>query len=199
MYLRLALAVGAGTLVTATLFFSMSSLIDLGFGVDDDKRPRPELVFVREKPVESIETDEPRPERIPDVPPPPATPLMTDDQGQGPVRFAWSAPTPPTDDTGLRFAPLSGDGPLVAIVRVQPSYPPRAISLGLEGYAIVEFTVGPDGTTSDHRVIETSHTVFGPAAIRAAERFRFKPKVVSGVPVETSGVRNLFRFEIDKN
>ena len=107
--------------------------------------------------------------------------------------------TAPRPSGGLgSFVPGLGDGPLVALVRVQPSYPARAQARELEGYAVVEFTVLPDGTTTGHRIVESSHTVFEVPSIRAAERFRYKPRVVDGVPQATRGVRNVFRFEMDR-
>ena len=91
------------------------------------------------------------------------------------------------------------DGPLVAVLRVQPNYPTRAVAQGLEGYVVVEFTVTPDGSTAEHRVVESSHGLFEAAAIRAAERFRFRPRVIDGVPVSTRGIQNLFRFEMEQH
>jgi protein TonB len=39
-------------------------------------------------------------------------------------------------------------------------------------------------------------TIFNRAAIRAAERFKYRPRVIDGVAVEVPGVRNRFTFEI---
>ena len=38
--------------------------------------------------------------------------------------------------------------------------------------------------------------VFDQAALDAVGKFRYKPKVVDGEPVEITGVRNRFTFEI---
>jgi len=40
------------------------------------------------------------------------------------------------------------------IVSVQPNYPSPAISRGIEGYAVVEYTVTEFGTTTNHKVID---------------------------------------------
>jgi hypothetical protein len=44
-------------------------------------------------------------------------------------------------------------------------------------------------------VIESSHRVFERPAIDAALRSRYRPRVVDGVAVMTTGVRMLYRFE----
>jgi len=39
--------------------------------------------------------------------------------------------------------------------------------------------------------------VFENSARRAAARFRFKPRVVDGIALETRGIQNLFRFDME--
>ncbi len=63
---------------------------------------------------------------------------------------------------------------------------------------MVEFTVTPSGGVRDPRVIEADpENIFNRAALRAAEKFKYKPKVVDGQPVEVPGVRTIIRFELD--
>lgn len=196
MIRRLITAAGAGIFVTLGLMFAMGTMIDFGIGAETERRPAPELRFVRQPPPEPTEPIDEPPARIPDVIPPPPTTLVTDESGPGPIRFTYAQPTAPASPS-MRFTGFVSDGPLVSLVRVEPSYPPRAMKLGLEGHVVLEFTVRPDGTTADHRVLESSHRLFEPAAVRAAERFRFKPRVIEGLPVATPGVRNVFRFEME--
>jgi len=69
-----------------------------------------------------------------------------------------------------------------------PIYPRRAEALAIEGYTQVEFTVLPDGTVAEPVVAETSHQVFGVAAAKAVEAWKFEP-VLEGdtaIPVRTS-------------
>ena len=39
--------------------------------------------------------------------------------------------------------------------------------------------------------------VFEEASLRAALKFKYRPRVVDGLPVEVSGVRNQFVFELN--
>jgi protein TonB len=89
------------------------------------------------------------------------------------------------------------DGPPVALVRVSPTYPARAQQAGLEGWVLVQFDVSATGTVTNIRIIESSAAVFENSARRAAARFRFKPRVVDGIALETRGIQNLFRFDME--
>lgn len=109
--------------------------------------------------------------------------------------------SPPTVDTEINFqGTLSqfSEGDYLPIVIVQPNYPRRAIARNIEGYVIVELTVTDTGTTRDIRIIEAVPPgVFDKAAIAAAARFKYKPRVIDGRPVEVPGVPYKLTFELE--
>ena len=101
-------------------------------------------------------------------------------------------------DAGLNGAATS-DGDYLPIVKVAPQYPRRALKKGIEGYVTLEFTVSTLGTVVDPIVIESKpKNIFDRAAINAAKKFKYKPKVVDGKAQKVTGVRNIIRFEMDK-
>ena len=101
-------------------------------------------------------------------------------------------PGPKTWDTGQI------DNDAIAIVKPQPHYPEPALRKGIQGYAIVEFTVSTFGTTKDIRIIASEPgSIFDRAAIRATEKFKYKPKIVNGKAVEMIGLQNKFTFELE--
>ena len=56
------------------------------------------------------------------------------------------------------------------------------------------------GAVRDPVVIEAKPPgIFDRAAINAALKFKYKPKVVNGEPIEVAGVRNLIKFELQDN
>ena len=62
---------------------------------------------------------------------------------------------------------------------------------------MLEFVVTAAGTVRDPVVIESDPPgVFDRAATNAALKFKYKPRVIDGEPVEVPGVRNLIRFEL---
>lgn len=104
-----------------------------------------------------------------------------------------------TIDSGLSGAAM-GDGEYLPIVKVAPQYPRRAVQRGLEGYVIVEFTVDKTGAVINPIVIEAKPAnVFNRAAISAAKKFKYKPKIVDGEPIVVEGVKNIIRFQLDKS
>lgn len=97
-------------------------------------------------------------------------------------------------------AGFTNDGEYLPIVKVAPIYPRRAQTRGIEGYVLLEFTVTSTGTVRDPVVIESDPPhVFDRAAIQAAIKFRYRPKVVNGEPIEVSGVRNLITFKFEES
>lgn len=122
------------------------------------------------------------------------------------------SPTPNAEGSGLDFgadvneglsldgglALESGDGEYLPIVKVAPVYPRRALSRGIEGYVIVEFTVSKQGSVKNPFVVDAQPAdLFNQAAIDAALKFKYKPRVVNGEPAEVAGVQNRITFQID--
>jgi protein TonB len=105
--------------------------------------------------------------------------------------------TPPRNPGTQMSNPFTNDGPLMVMVRVQPDYPLVAEQRGLEGCVVVRFDVTASGTVSNVAVVESSNAIFERAAIAAARNFRFKARVVDGVPLTSTGVQYQFRFELE--
>ena len=196
MTLRYLPATGFGALVALGLLLLMQALIVMQPGAASQPRPRTTLDFVRVKKAEELRTDETsRPdESLKEAAPAPPRPAL-DNGDQLPIQTA--TPLPPAPDASQAVTALRmTDGPLVAIVRVQPVYPAVAEARGIEGWVLVQFDVLADGRVANAFVVESSNRQFEKSALGAAYRFRFKPRVVDGNPVATTGIQNLFRFEI---
>lgn len=191
-----AIAIGAG--VTFGLLFVMQLLIATGRGAIVDGPAFRVVDFVR---VERDTTDvtkrdkpekPPEPDQQPDIP-----------QSDSSTNFdsslvvAISIPTTATGDNVGELGFRVADGEYLPIVMVAPLYPARAASRGLEGYVIVEYTVTRTGTTRDARVVESSNSLFERAAVESALKYKYKPRVINGEPVEVLGVRTIIRFELE--
>jgi len=93
-----------------------------------------------------------------------------------------------------------GEGDYLPIVKVQPVYPRKALQRGISGYVIVEFTVTKNGSVKDVVVVEAEpEGMFNRAAIRAAQKFKYKPRVVDGEAIEVAGVQNKISFQISED
>ena len=194
-----ALSSAAGGIATTTgLLFVMQLLIAAGEEIIVEQRVRHDLGLSKVRDEEDIVSTPPLPKR-PDKPKlPPITKLTgsTGDPGPG-IHVPLPPPTPSgegTSITGINF----GDGPLFNIIKVSPTYPKRAAARGLEGTVLLQYDVTTEGQVINVVVLESSDPIFETAAITAAYRFKYKPKTVDGIPYESKGLRNLFRFEMEE-
>ncbi len=81
---------------------------------------------------------------------------------------------------------------------VAPEYPRQALAEELSGKVKVTYTVGVDGRVTDAAISASSPAgVFDEAALAAVRRWRFKPFVVDGAPVEAvSGTVMVFKPDV---
>ena len=89
------------------------------------------------------------------------------------------------------------EGDYLPIVRVAPVYPARALSRGLEGYVDLSFTVTAAGTVRDPIILFSTSSLFERAASRAVLKFKYKPRVVDGIPVDVTDVKTRISFQIE--
>ena len=197
---RYAFSVAVGVVVTLTLLFVMNILIVTGKQALTKPRERAKLEFVRVRRNETLNVEDFTPEKPPKPPetPPETPPQDMDSIDPNAPTINIAAPTVNADTSiggpgGMNIA----EGDYLPIVRVAPVYPARALSRGLEGYVDLAFTVTETGTVKDPVVIQSTSSLFERAAIRAVLKFKYKPRVVDGVPVEVPGVKTRITFKIE--
>ncbi|KMT64599.1 energy transducer TonB [Catenovulum maritimum] len=200
--IRYLIAIGLAVSVTFLLFFGMQSLIASGEGALKEPAKGKVLDFVRVKKEQVVEKQREKPKKPPkpqEPPPPMDTPPMdTPDPAANAIVTNFAAEV--KADVGLQggLSLGSGDGDFVPITKVAPVYPRRAQQRGIEGYVIVEFTVTKLGKVKDPVVVKAEpENIFDKAAVAAAMKFKYKPRVVNGEPMEVAGVQNKISFEID--
>lgn len=203
MVRHVATAVLAAALVTITIFFLMMSLVARDRSGTAARRSRTVMEFVRIRRDSEVETKvRERPEKI--------------ELAQAPTmpQLHPSAVAPPTDvavpvamptfrpSFSLAGTAKLGGGPdmdVVPLVRVNPLYPARAQARGIEGWVHLRFTITAQGTTKDIEVLDADpRHYFERAARNAVRKYKYKPKVENGVPVERPGVEIVVSFELDE-
>ena len=197
---RYAFSIVIGTVVTMSLLFIMQLLIVSGKQALTDPRERHKLEFVRIKKNENLNLYD----IIPDKPPkPPETPPETPPQDMDnidPTAPTIDVPRPTitaNTDIGGPGSMNIAEGDYLPIVRVAPVYPSRALSRGLEGFVDMSFTVTATGTVKDPIVLQSTSSLFERAATRAVLKFKYKPRVVDGIPVEVVGVKTRITFVLE--
>jgi len=197
---RYAFSIVAGSVVTLSLLFVMQILIASGKEALVKPRERAVLDFVRVRRNENVNTQDITPDKPPKPPqvPPEVPPQDLDN-------IDPNAPTinvpPPSVSQNIDIGGPGGmniaEGDYLPIVRVAPIYPARAQARGLEGYVDMSFTVTATGSVIDPIVIFSTSGLFERAATRAVLKFKYKPRVVDGVPVNVPGVKTRITFKME--
>lgn len=192
--LKPVLSGGFAAAVTLTLLWVMQDLIRPSGMVIEEPAPAPPTLYVRLPDVEP-QIDDDSPEPPPDVPKPPPRlvdiPFELEGSGFVEARYVPPAKGGPGPIAGY------GNGDYIPMLTVAPDYPRRAAARGQEGYVIVEYTVDELGRVVDAQVIFAEPVqVFDRAALKAVQRYKYKPRVVDGQPVQVHGVRQKITFEL---
>jgi protein TonB len=189
--------------VTFSLFFVMQFLISMDQTepekgevrkIADITMPEIELEVQRQEP----KPEEPDvPEEIPDLPEP-------DISLDAPTGEGINLQRVEVDMGGLdNSASISAsDSEMLPIVTIEPQYPQRAASRGIEGWCLVSFTVTAQGTVDEDsiQIVDADpENIFDSSSRRAVSRFKFNPRVSDGVAVPVPGVRYLFRYNLADN
>lgn len=184
--------------VAIGLFYIMQALVDREFEQEDTKARKIADIVVPDKVIET-NLKEVLPEKVedPEEPPPDLEPIQFDsDVDMGVVNNApITGVTLQLNSSGMS----SGDGEYLPIVKVAPIYPRRAQTRGISGYCIVEYTVTKTGSIRDPQAVDCQPSgIFERASVKAAEKFKYKPRVVDGEPIEVAGVQNKFTYELEQ-
>jgi protein TonB len=196
--IRLIIGASLAVPVAGGLFFIMQYLIaSADPKIDSEKQRRLADIHMPEREIESQVEQKPDKVDDPDEPPPDLdTPDIDMDMD---VDVVNTAPQASVDvDIGVGGG-LSNDGEYLPIVKVAPIYPRRAQTRGISGYCIVEYTVTTSGAIRDSRAVDCQPSgVFEKASVKASLKFKYKPRVIDGEPIEVPGVQNKFTYELEQ-
>jgi TonB family protein len=79
---------------------------------------------------------------------------------------------------------------------VTPDYPDDLENAGLEGVALITFSVSEEGEVVDAEILySVPHSAFGAASLEAVERWEYDPLLVDGVPTRRDNVVSQFIFQ----
>jgi len=185
-----------GLLITFCLILLMYKLIDLG-DVEVDETPPPQIPdVVHDQREVSENVDEFHADVFDDPVEQPVIPDVKDDIAIPDDEIVFRVPSPNVSET--IESPVQRA--YIPVYVPRPQYPRRAQSKGAEGYAVVEVTITTIGSVSDPVIIEEwpEGWGFGKAALKAAQKLKYSPKIVDGVPQEVKGVLYKFTFQMAK-
>ncbi len=198
---RFAGALLGAVLVTSVLLISMVLMvINRSEAPDTQESYKIADIWQPERSLNEFVTP-PKPKR------PPETTLMQPSMPTQSLRFDMPAPrinlqTAPRPTANLQ-AGLGGDfardTDYIPVYVPQPLYPRRALARGREGYAVVEVIITASGGVRGVKLVEESplNYGFGSAALKAAIKLKYKPRVIDGRGVEVPGVMYKFSFRLE--
>ena len=197
---RYVFSIVVGVIVTLSLLFVMQLLIVTGKQALTTPRDRAQLDFVRVRPNESLNVDEFTPEK---PPPPPEVPPEAPPQNLDSVD-----PNAPTINVAPPqvAAETNIGGPGAMNIAEGDYLPIVACGTGLSGARTVPRPRGLRGSRvhrDDHGygqdpvVIFSTSSLFERAATTAVLKFKYKPRVVDGVPVDVPGVKTRITFRLE--
>jgi protein TonB len=199
-FIRIIIGAVLGALVTVGLFYLMPLLIAMADNTLDEK-PATKIADIT-MPERDIETNvkEAKPDK-PDDPeePPPDLDQPDIDAEVNPDALNMTPQISADVNIGLGNGLGTGDGEYLPIVKVAPMYPRRANSRGVEGYCTVEYTVTRNGSIKDAVAVDCAPAgYFERTSVKAAMKFKYKPRVIDGEAIEVLGVQNRFTYELEQ-
>lgn len=188
---------------TIVLLTVMRSLVRVGSSHLEAKAPRVAIDFVRTRRSEAVETkNRERPQKV-TTPVQAWAPSIAASNSKSasavrvPIQTAHAAQPGLSLAGGPTLGAGSADGDVMPLVRVSPLYPPRAQARGIEGWVWLEFTITHLGTTKEIRILDSDPKgLFDRAATNAVKKYKYKPRVENGEPVDRPGVQVVLSFDI---
>lgn len=182
--------------ITALLFVLMHSLIDIG---DPELRKpfsMPQVSFVHVAPEEEVHIlvpKESKPDLVKELP---NLPVFDPKYEVDEIKETPWIEYKRDPIKGDNLLPI--DRQLVIALGFPPEYPRGALSRGIEGYAIVGFSVNKAGSVFDPYIIESEpKSVFDRSALKGIMKFKYKARMVDGHPVVTDGQQYQFTYQLE--
>lgn len=204
---KYAAGIGLSVIITTALFFIMVVLISLGdSGMKEDKSVKLTDVVMPERQIDTFMANVDKPEQPEEQPDDIAQPEL-DLQPLTGLDVSIAKPKANFKAGGSFFR----DGEYIPLFKVQPIYPRRAQERGTQGYAIVSFTITSSGTVENAETVEgycgdptnpdtefRPCSIFNSASTRAAQKLKYKPKIVDGKSTAVDGVLHRFTFIMEQ-
>jgi len=189
------------TVVTFILFALMIAMITIGQKpvTSDMNLNLVDFIRVKHNRNLNLEDIKPEPPPMPAAPPAPAK-MQMEKISASTESFKTGADV--IKPQGFSMQPglvgTEGGSDYLPIAQIAPQYPQDALYQHIEGWVLVEFTIGTQGQVKNPRIVESEpNGVFDDAALNAVKRFRFKPRIIGGTAVEVTGVQNRIRFRLE--
>jgi protein TonB len=193
---RLSVAVLPAAIITNVIILIMLSLITTDFPEINEGSIRIDAVVMAPPPPLEVLEDE--------IPAKPLDPLETPAWEPTEATLVMENTTTAFPATATDFTPVkdniefTGGGGIVAYLKVEPVYPSRQLSRGIEGFVDLAFDITPAGGTTNIRVIASEpEGAFDKAAIDALKKWKYKVPTDADIATGQRDMMTRISFAID--
>lgn len=188
--------------ITFSLFVIMDRLTRMEGASSVDPTPLPIIdpVYIAEHEKTILKpTLRPKPELK--IPPKLETKIVPTDPDNANPAIQVAMTIPQTKfSTGIENGLGLTGGDARPIVRMEPKYPIEAARDGIEGWVKLIFNIDASGQVKDIQVIDSQpKRTFDRAAKRALAKWKYKPQIVDGKPLEQAGMQVMLSFNLDNS
>ena len=180
--------------LTLLLFQLMLSLIDKTYVYKLVERPIQESPFMPDVPIPIVLPEKLVPPEPIDTPPPTLALVKVD------VGHTGSTILIPPVAPGPKVVGPSGnfqEGEAIPYLRSAPIYPSRQLTRGIEGFVDLSFSITKTGATDSITVLQAvPEGAFERAAVRAVQKWKYKPQIVGGLAVRKDNQTTRVSFAI---
>jgi protein TonB len=213
---RISLAALAGVGFSLALFYLMALMIKPSGDPRGDKRDDIVISFTRTKDASQTERrDRTPPEKPSDIKEDLPQPKMNVSQNQEAPKADFEAPKAglniSASDLGQGLGGLgvavggggagagTGDAAPTPLVRIEPQYPRQAAMSGQEGWVQLRFDISATGEVQNVEVMKSQPArIFDSAARAAVLKWKYRPQMQDGKPVERKQVMVQLDFKLQE-
>ncbi len=203
-FVKLSACTGLAFLTVLVLFYFMSALISRPSDIKKQTEVTSLVEFIRSKPRDFLdekkrklpkkkpkEMKPPKMKRLSSVLPKPQK--MNPKMNLPDIKSLLKSGGPAVGGLGS----VMGSG-VMPLVRIEPQYPRKAAMQGIEGWVLLQFDITPAGTVSDVKVLSAKPPrIFNREAVKALRKWKYRPKIEYGKPVEQKGLKVHLDFKLE--
>ena len=203
-FVKISACTGLAFLTVLVLFYFMSALISRPPDIKKQTEVTSLVEFIRSKPRDFLDEKKRKlPKKKPKEMKPPKmkklSSVLPKPQKMNPkmnlpdIKSLLKSGGPAVGGLGS----VMGSG-VMPLVRIEPQYPRKAAMQGIEGWVILQFDVTPSGTVSDVKVLSAKPPrIFNREAVKALRKWKYRPKIEDGKPVEQKGLKVQLDFKLE--
>lgn len=190
----------AGAAMALVLFVIMSKLAESDSTYVE---PKPTVVVAvngvqDEKPTKVKETPLPQPPKKKQMPPQVKAEPIQENALKGFIAGEFNVEVP-KQLANIEFGG-NRNNDATPIFRVEPKYPVKAATEGIEGWVSLSFSIDELGRVIDIQVMDSNpKRYFERAARKALKKWKYQPKLVAGKPVIQNGQSVLLEFAMSQS